>query len=320
MSAASHKPGAFKRLASATARATGYFQPLIWLLFPFVVFGVVVVLVLGFVFLQVQQEREALAESEPIAAPSEGAQDDRAAEAALEFRPGMTNRALLMRRLLEARGGEAALRALNSVRIRGTMTKADSEAVEFSLLKKAPRKVLLRLEREGRVLTTGVSKERMWKRIVDAGGERVSVGDGGSLDTPLRQRMALFHDPAILHALDGVGELRSVERRVRDGSDLIHIVLQLEELGECHLYLESDSLLPVSESIFADGGGTTPEIRLVYDNWTSVDGIVFPFQTTRFEKGRRVHRLQVEEISINPFLLSSLFAAPEATEEAKRGK
>jgi hypothetical protein len=223
-------------------------------------------------------------------------------------REGSTNIA----RYTEARGGEVAIEAQNSIRVRVQVTEP-TFTVEGDY--RATRDGLMRID----IYADG---ERVFTEALDGAGGWQMFGNGDVADLSEEGRRALETGIAGnlfgLHEFTGLGHMvRDGEILTIDGMDYPTIDIIYEGGREERLYLDPETWLAVRQrSEYALHPDVDPEQEIFetrYSDFRDVNGVMRAFHTERINlrTGEVAQETQILSIEINPDLDPAQFQRPE---------
>ena len=206
----------------------------------------------------------------------------------------------LVRRSIDAYGGEAALRTASVFVQRGTVTSSMQDGRSGALVRIYERPVRLRVE----IVYPGAEPET---RVLDGGqGWRNGVRTSGPMYQAMLLQSARLGLPVLF--LDFEGRLEDHGEVERDGGRRRTIGLGFH--GGLQVIAEIDPssgrILRTEGSIAGEGGRPALSFATDYGDFREVDGVLVPFRETSYAQGMRTGETQLESVDI-------LDAAPSGT-------
>lgn len=220
------------------------------------------------------------------------------------------NREILLRRVLQRHadtyGSFREAAALNSIAISGSHVQG-GQSFRFQLRRKRPDLLRYSLRNDATQIEAGYDGLDGWLRVSGEGApERVEAVSGEALEALKRE--ADFLGP--LFRLRGTPTLKAElvgSRRVMDTHS--YVVRLSARDGRVFLYYmdRQTSYIVQIEELDADGN---VRLQTRYRDYRVVGGFPFAFDVENRVGGQTLSRTQLNEIELNPGLLSFLFRAP----------
>lgn len=220
----------------------------------------------------------------------------------------------LVQKNIRARGGEAALRALNSMRLSG---KVVAQGLELPMVILAKRPNLMRQEvqiQDG-IIITAFDGATAWMINPAMGSDAPHALSGPEGD--LAREQSDF-DPVLLdYARKGhqvevvVGAGIDGVERLPDGTAVHHLKVTRQSGRVQHHYLDAGSGLEVkttTEMTRPDGGTITIEHEMA--DYREVRGLMVPHTLRNRVNGTLTATMIVEKVEVNPPIEDSLFRMP----------
>ncbi len=212
----------------------------------------------------------------------------------------------LVRRSIDAYGGEDALRAAAIVVQRGTVTSSMREGPPGALVRIYERPIRLRVEIE-------YPESEPETRILDGGlGWRNGLRASGPMYDAMLLQAARLGLPMIL--LDFVDSLEDHGELVREGSR--RRVIGLGFHGGLHVKAEIEAatgrILRTEGTI--EGGSGRPPLTFAteYAGFRDVGGVLVPFHEVNFAQGTRTGETRIESVELLDRVPSGTFHPPVA--------
>lgn len=211
----------------------------------------------------------------------------------------------ILDRHAETRGGLLKLNALDALHIEGA-TSQQGRDYRFVIFKKKPGLIRLSLEGEGETLLLGFDGRIAWKRLTVDGKARTETLDAGEARV-LRQEASL--DSPLINYLEKP-ENRLSYVGVRRVSDVeLHVIDVRLPSGEHFRYCLDRVSLDLYEKELLDPDGK-PLLRTRYRDYRDVGGYRFAFMIENFIGDKLFSLTEINEIKVNPGLLSFYFKPP----------
>jgi hypothetical protein len=208
---------------------------------------------------------------------------------------------------LEALGGEARVRALQSISASGHVTVGETKLM-FEMIAARPNRVRVTTQDEGRALvqgSDGVEAPWRWDRGRQRTPARMSPDEAAEFVAD-----AEFDDPLVAgdargYTLDfaGAAELQ--------GQRVLRVLVTQRDVPPSLLVLDADTCLIIRKETRrpAQWGGTVT-VTTVFGDYRPVAGVELPHRIEVWRDGRRVSRTDLELVQPNPGLAADAFAMP----------
>lgn len=211
---------------------------------------------------------------------------------------------------LEAVGGRQALEGVRSFRCKGRLIETSGEV---------PFQILVSLPDKGMMITD--PGEAFSQKLVLNGNKAwqvVGLGDGGQKIVPLGELNTAslmwslrVHNTFRRLALEESGEGFSAREIEFSGEPCFELKKTMPDGAEFVAVLDSENLYLLKTVETAPGAEGMERLEVVYDDHRLVSGIVHPYETKTYKRGKLYNEVYLESIEINPGVISSLFAVPE---------
>ena len=215
-------------------------------------------------------------------------------------------------RHVEARGGETAIEAQNTIRVRVRVTEP-TFTVEGDY--RATRDGLMRIDiyADGnRVYTEALDGSEGWQMYGDGSIAGHSEDGRRILAAGIAGNLYGLHEYASLGHIVGDGQTETI-----DGFAYPTIDISYEGGREERLYLDPDSWLTVRQrgeyALHPDVDPTQEIFETLYSDFREVDGVMRAFQTRKINlrTGEIAQETQILSVEINPELDPAQFERPE---------
>jgi outer membrane lipoprotein-sorting protein len=215
---------------------------------------------------------------------------------------------------LEARGGEAKLRAVKSIRMTGHIEVGPGMIAPMSLVVKRPGMVRMEFTIQGMTAIQAYDGKAGWdvmpfqgKKDAEpmAADDVKEIADQADLDGPLVDYKAKGHTVEYL-GKDKV-----------EGSDAYKLKITKKNGNVETAYIDTDSGLEVKNVAKITQQGNEVEAESIFSDFRNVEGLILPFA---IEQGRvgspQKVKITVEKVEINPDLTDAQFQMPAPTSDA----
>lgn len=207
---------------------------------------------------------------------------------------------------IKAMGGEYALARLEAFRVEGTHLQNGQES-QFKLHKKRPdllRFSLTNKSLNGLFVYNG--KEGWARKQVQDAPVIVQEIKGPALSALMEE--ARFESPLMTQNRDGDDQIRREADVELNGS--LHYVLTWAHDGvlKARYFLDATTYLVSKRELIGKNGET--ELTTYYANYLEVAGYLFAYKVTNEVDGQVLNTQSIEEVRINPGILSFYFEKP----------
>lgn len=222
----------------------------------------------------------------------------------------------LASRYVEAKGGRAALDAVQTVRMTGTLTlQTGLDKTQGPIvIELAPpgQKARIQFTMSGITVTTTYDGARGWRSTSAGGKVEIEELTGGSLATV--KRTADFHGP--LFEPEARGRRVELVGKSTLADTPVYVLKVTDRDGALsQVFLAADSYLVIKEQKLRADGGVFAQTRV--DDFRKVAGVVLPYsvESNSLTDGSDAAaalwmRIVWKEIEVNPDVPASAFARP----------
>jgi len=215
----------------------------------------------------------------------------------------------IVRAYLEARGGAAKLRAVQSLRFAGTMEVGDVKA-PFTLELARPSKMRTEFVVQGQTGVRAYDGQHAWARVP-------LPGEPPRLMTPEEAADARAQaDVDMSPLVDAAAKGFTIELVGRDrlpGGETWKLLVRGRDAPPRTLHIDTRSHLVVETIDTRSDEGQSTDFVTEISDYRSVGGLMFPHRIEVGPKGKPDRqRLLIQKVEINPTLEPSRFAMPPA--------
>ncbi len=228
--------------------------------------------------------------------------------ATLTGAPALPSVEELVARNLEARGGLAKIRAVNSIRLTGRMTIGPGIEAPTTLEMKRPSKMRLELTFQGQTATQVYDGQAGWQVMPFQGhkdpqpltaDELKDAAEQADMDGPLADYKAKGNTIELLG------------REPVDGKDAYKLRLTLKNGKVQALYLDASSSLEIKGESMRRVQGVQLETEQRIGDYRSVEGLLIPHSFETEAKGRpEKQKITIERVELNVPLDDARFTMP----------
>jgi hypothetical protein len=213
----------------------------------------------------------------------------------------------VVRRYVEARGGVARLRAVESLRFTGTMELPDVSAA-FVLELERPNRMRTEFVVQGQTGVRAFDGQHAWERLPLPGEEPRPMGPDEAAEARAQADVDL--SPLVDSAAKGF-TVELVGRDRLPGGETWKLVVRGRDGPPRTLQLDTRSHLVVQTVDVRTVDGKPVEMVTEVSDYRPLAGLVFPYRIEMGPRGKpERQRLVIQRIEINPPLDASRFAMP----------
>jgi outer membrane lipoprotein-sorting protein len=215
----------------------------------------------------------------------------------------------VVRGYLDARGGAARLRAVQSVRLTGTMEVGDVKA-PFTLELARPNKMRTEFVVQGQTGVRAYDGQHAWARVPLPGEPPRLMSPEEAADA--RAQADVDMSPLVDAAAKGY-TIELVGRDRLPGGDTWKLLVRGHDIPPRTLHIDARSRLVVETIDTRSDEGQPTEFVTEISDYRSVGGLMFPHRIEVGPRGKpERQRLLIQKVEINPTLEASRFAMPPA--------
>jgi hypothetical protein len=212
----------------------------------------------------------------------------------------------VIRKHVEKKGGVYALNRLKSIRMEGTHFQNGEES-KFILHKKRPNLIRYSLSNDSLSALFGYDGSNGWMRKQVGAEPAVIIDiDGPALSALLEE--ARFESP--LTELNNDGDNQMVLLKQESVKGRMHNVVEWthDDVLKGRYYIDAETFL-VSKRELVDADKAV-ELVTVYEDYSKVDNFSIAFTVSNEIEGRLLNVQKIENVQINPGVLSIYFEKP----------
>ena len=209
-----------------------------------------------------------------------------------------------MKQYLHVNCNETIFNHTQSIRLSGIITDGEHTR-NFTLTKKRPSLMRLKMDQGPIEITTSVNGEQVWQRIRSVNQEdQITILTGKEAKPWLQQ--SRFYD-SIISAHQGYGHIDSIETTEYDSKTYLQVFMLNAEKKEIEILVDPSTMHP-----FAEIHRTEDQTeRVLFSDFQSIDGMPIPFRIERYIDGVYDLTTTIESGAINIGVLSDYFTLPD---------
>jgi len=209
---------------------------------------------------------------------------------------------------LAARGGEARIRSVRSLRFSGTISSPHGGDIPLRFEWRRPDAVRIEATIQGMTMIQAFDGERGWLVMPMMGSDapqQASEEDLGRL-----RRSAEFDGPLLDAAARGI-RVELVGRESFEGTPADHLRVTRPDGEVVDLFLDAESHLLICESGTSVERGFEARYSVTFGDFREVDGLVVPFERARRVEGMPAAQVtSVDSLELDVELPDERFAMP----------
>jgi len=210
---------------------------------------------------------------------------------------------------LEARGGLARIKAVQSIRMTGKMTLGPGIEAPVVLELKKPSSVRLEITFQGNTGVQAYDGKSGWgisPMAASKNPEPMSAEDLKDMEEQADMDGPLVDWKAKGHTVELMG------REKIEGSDTYKLKLTLKNGDVRYIYIDVDSALELRTDAKRTIRGSETETEVVTSDYKEIGGLILPYTITQGAKGNpQKQTIIVEKIELDPVLDDARFKMPE---------
>jgi len=219
---------------------------------------------------------------------------------------------------IEARGGEAKLRAVNSMRITGKAEVGPGISAPITQVVKRPGMMRQEFTIQGMTAIMAYDGKDGWSVIPFQG--KKDPEPMAADDVKEFQDQADIDGPLMDYKAKG----NTVELLGKDkveGADAYKLKVTKKNGNVETIYIDADSGLEVKTVIKTKSHGNEVEVEQVYSDFRTVDGLTLPYSIEAGQAGSpQKQKIVIEKVEINPDLADAQFHMPAPAAPADAAK
>lgn len=221
----------------------------------------------------------------------------------------------LVAKNLAARGGEAKLRAVNTMRIEGKVSMQGME-LPMSVNAKRPNMMRQELQIQDKKVLTAFDGQKAWMINPMMGAETPQeiLGPQGEMT----REQSDFDGPLMDYKSKGTtvelvkGEAPDGTEKLVDGTKVYKLKVTRKGGRVQHIYLDAESGIELKTTSQIEQGGQTFTVETELADYRAVEGIMVPHTVRNTVNGQPVMQMSVQKVEFNVPIDDALFKMPAA--------
>lgn len=211
------------------------------------------------------------------------------------------------------RGGRAALAAIETTRVAGTMGRGEDSS-SFTIEAKLPDKVRVEFTVADQTVVQAFDGVRGWG-VMPYTGNREPLPLTGEALTAIRSQTDLVEGPLVDYAEKG-HRVELVGKAEVEGTPAYDVKLTKADGQVVHVFLDADSCLELKDEGTRRIGGQEVTYRVLVSDYREAGGVLFAHRFEQSIDGMPTPQtLTIESIEVNVPIDEARFAMPAATPE-----
>jgi len=219
----------------------------------------------------------------------------------------------LIAKNLQARGGEAKLRALTSMRITGSVSV---QGMQLPMIVTAKRPNLMRQEMQiqDKKVVTAFDGEKAWMINPMMGADAPQEVPGPQAE--MTREQSDFDGPLMDYKAKGTtvelvkGDGPDGTEKLADGSKVFKLKITRKGGRTQYVYLDAESGIEVKTTNQIEQGGQTYSIETEMADYRPENGIMVPHSIRNIMNGQPIMQMTVEKVEFNLPIEDALFKMP----------
>lgn len=214
----------------------------------------------------------------------------------------------IVARNLEAKGGAAKLKAIQSIRMTGKMLVGPGIEAPIVLELKRPRAMRMEISIQGMTITQAYDGKMGW--MLNPMSGRTDPEPMPSEAMTLVEEQADMDGPFVDYKDKG-NTIELLGKEKVEGADCYKLKVTLKSGDTRVYYIDAERYLEVKQESKTNVRGTDVESDTIVGDWKEVDGLMFPFSIDSGQPGGQMRqKMTVEKIEVNPTIDDARFAMP----------
>jgi outer membrane lipoprotein-sorting protein len=214
----------------------------------------------------------------------------------------------LIAKNVEARGGLAKLKSVNSMRLLGKITMGPGMEAPVKLELKRPANVRMEFTFQGMTGVQAWDGSSGW--VITPFGGKTDPEPMSPDDAKEAEEQADLDGPLVDYKSKG-HTVELVGKEKLEGSDAYKLKVTLKNGTVNHTYLDADSYLTIREESKRTIRGSEMEVVSDIGDYKDVDGLLVPHSIQNSTKGQAQKQdIVIEKVELNPALDDSRFKMP----------
>jgi len=212
----------------------------------------------------------------------------------------------LLQKNYAARGGLDKIKAVKTLKLKGTMMMQGME-MEMQIMIKRPNKVRSEMTMQGQSIITATDGEKGWMVNPMAGSTEPQEIPKEQLKKTKDQ--SNIEGTLVTYKEDGT-TLKLLGKEKLEGSDVFHIEATTKDSVVRHIYLDVKSCLETMMKTTVSAQGQTMDVFTIQSNFKTVAGVKFAHTTEAKVNGETAAKTEFKKIEVNVPIPDSIFVMP----------
>lgn len=214
----------------------------------------------------------------------------------------------IVARNLEAKGGAAKLKAIQSIRMTGKMLVGPGIEAPIVLELKRPRAMRMDISIQGMTITQAYDGKMGW--MLNPMSGRTDPEPMPNEAMKLVEEQADMDGPFVDYKDKG-NTIELLGKEKVEGADCYKLKVTLKSGDTRVYYIDAEHYLEVKQESKTNVRGTDVESDTIVGDWKEVDGLMFPFSIDSGQPGGQMRqKMTVEKIEVNPTIDDARFTMP----------
>ncbi|MGJ8637894.1 MAG: hypothetical protein ACSHYA_00750 [Opitutaceae bacterium] len=215
---------------------------------------------------------------------------------------------VFLKEYMQVNCNEATMAKAQTVRISGN-TKTPNASQEFTLTKKRPNLMRVKIVQDKVEYTIGVHGQNVWKRIrVPKQPDHLQL-IAKEYTKPWLVQSRFFDNIINVHL--GTGRIDSIGASDYESNTYLKVSIRTQEEDLIKVLVDPDTMHPFAEIKTNEKG---QEETTFYSNYQDVDGMPLPFYLKTEVEGNITQEVIIDSAKMNGGVLSGFFDVPEELE------
>ena len=203
-------------------------------------------------------------------------------------------------------GGGRDAQTMSAIVVEGKQAQG-GQIFDFSLRKKRPNSIRYRMSSGDNVILTGYNGSVGWLQVFGEDGVTLEDMEGDSL--AMLQDEADFDGPLLRYIRYQEGTVTLAESVALDGEVANVLNVEASSGRNARYYLSMHSSHILKRELLKDDGSVL--LETLYRDYRDVSGFPFAHVVENYADGELLSRTEVEQVRVNPGLLSFYFEKPQ---------
>lgn len=199
---------------------------------------------------------------------------------------------------------EEVMQTTRTVRVSG-IQMANDEGNEFTLTRRLPDLMRLKIDRKTHIVTIGVNGDTVWQ-LIRIPNKKDEVSNLEGKEAEVWHEQTRFYDTIISTTL-GIGSIESITATQHQAKDYLEVSVLNPKGKQLKVLVDPQTMYPYAEIQTLDTG----EIQTTKSSdYRNIDGIPIPFRIDISRNETLASQIVVKTAEINTGILSDYFEAP----------